>query len=124
MRAVGREEVEGLPVGGGTPGADDALLIDQEGEGQGADAVAPVGHPYVFQSDGEFAAGFLELFLRTPHFFAAQNPTLFEGFVALFGQDPRRARPADFAFYVLENGKAYAPGHVPLSAPGITISDA
>jgi hypothetical protein len=84
----------------------------------------PVGHPYVFQSDGEFVAGFLELFLRTPHFFAAQNPFLFEAFATLLGQDPRRARPDDFAFYVHENRKAYAPGHAPLPEPGITIADA
>jgi hypothetical protein len=81
----------------------------------------PVGHPYVFQSDGEFVAGFLELFFRTPHYLAGQNPTLFEALVTLFSQDPRRGRPRDFAFYVDENRKAYAPGHPALPDPGIGI---
>jgi hypothetical protein len=84
----------------------------------------PVGHPYVIQSDGEFVAGFLELFLRTPHYFAAQNPLLFEAFVTLLGQDPRRTRSHDFTFYVHENRKAYAPGHAELPEPGITLADA
>jgi hypothetical protein len=81
----------------------------------------PVGHPYVFQTDGEFVAGFLELFFRTPHYLAGQNPALFDALAALFSQDPRRGRERDFAFYVDENRKAYAPGHPPIPDPGIRI---
>jgi hypothetical protein len=82
----------------------------------------PVGHPYVFQTDGEFLAGYLELFLRTPHYFARRNPLLFSAFTLLFRQDPRRARARDFAFYVEENQRAYAPGNGPLSDPGLTLA--
>jgi len=51
----------------------------------------PIGHPYVFQNDTEFIAGYLEMFFRNPHAFAEQYPDLYEGFMALFRQDPRRA---------------------------------
>lgn len=74
--------------------------------GEGGEA--PFGHPYVFQSDGEFLAGYLELFMRCPNAFAAQNPALYAGYVALFGQDPRRAWPEDFPFYVEANRAFYA----------------
>jgi len=87
----------------------------------GDDADPPIGHPYVFQTDGEFLAGHLELFLRTPHYFALRNPTLYSAFSLVFGQDPRQARASDFAFYVQENQRAYAPGHGQLDALGLTL---
>lgn len=54
-----------------------------------------------------------ELDLRCPNAFAAQNPTLYAGFVALFGQDPRRAWAEDFPFYVQANREYYASGACP-----------
>jgi hypothetical protein len=80
----------------------------------------PLGHPYVFQNDGEFIAGYLELFFRTPNRFGALNPDLYAGFSRLLRQDPRPAWPEDFAFYVNENEAAYLPGK-PVGPAGITI---
>ena len=37
----------------------------------------PVGHPYVFQNDGEFIAGYFEMFFRNPNYFAIQNEELY-----------------------------------------------
>lgn len=84
------------------------------------DEPAPVGHPYVFQNDGEFLAGYLELFLRCPNAFAAQNSTLFAGYVALFGQDPRLVWPGDFPFYVETNRQSYAGPALP-PPDGLTL---
>ena len=47
----------------------------------------PIGHPYVFQNNSEFIAGYLEMFFRNPHYFATQNPDLYSGFQLLFKQD-------------------------------------
>ena len=85
-----------------------------------AGAELPIGHPYVFQNDGEFIAGYFELFLRTPNRIAALNPDLFGGFARLLRQDPRPAWPEDFAFYVRENEAAYLSG-APLAPAGITV---
>ncbi len=84
----------------------------QHGQAKPNDPV-PVGHPYVFQSDGEFIAGFLEMFFRNPNYFAAQNPQLYGAFAELLHQDPRRYWPEDFPFYVTENRKAYLGGQRP-----------
>ena len=73
----------------------------------------PVGHPYVFQNDGEFAAGYLEMFFRNPHYFAAQNADLFMAYVELFGYDTRRAWTEDFPHYVNANRSFYASGQIP-----------
>jgi hypothetical protein len=67
----------------------------------------PVGHPYVFQNDTEFAAGYFEMFFRNPNYFATLNPTLYQAFVELFGQDPRRAWKQDFSHYVNDNRAFY-----------------
>jgi hypothetical protein len=80
----------------------------------------PIGHPYVFQNDTEFIAGYLELFLRSPHAFARMNPDLYAGLSTLLRQDPRRAWAADFAFYIDENARFYASGQRP-SRPGLTV---
>lgn len=82
----------------------------------------PIGHPYVFQNDTEFAAGYFEMFFRNPHALAEQNPDLHAGFVALFGYDPRRCWPQDFPFYIDSNRKFYASGE-PLWPLGITAPD-
>jgi hypothetical protein len=68
-----------------------------------ADEPTPIGHPYVFQNDGEFLAGYLEMFFRNPHTFAAQNLELYTGYRWLFRQDPRDALAEDFRFYVADN---------------------
>jgi hypothetical protein len=68
----------------------------------------PIGHPYVFQNDGEFCAGYLEMFLRNPNAFARMNETLFAAYTTLFGWDPRAVWPRDFAFYLDANRAVYA----------------
>lgn len=72
------------------------------------DCPQPLGHPYVFQNNGEFCAGYLEMFLRNPNAFAARNPTLYSAYTALFDWDPRAAWPVDFAYYVDVNQAYYA----------------
>jgi hypothetical protein len=74
---------------------------------RGLHETLPIGHPYVFQNQGEFCAGYLELFLRSPNAMAAMNPVLFEGYCALLGWDPRAAWPADFTYYLEQNALAY-----------------
>lgn len=71
----------------------------------------PVGHPYVFQNDTEFIAGYFEMFFRNPNYFASQNPALYAGFTELLRQDPRRYWPNDFPFYRDENRKVYVEHH-------------
>ncbi|MBI1278718.1 MAG: hypothetical protein GC179_11380 [Anaerolineaceae bacterium] len=73
----------------------------------------PIGHPYVFQSNSEFIAGYLEMFFRNPHYFAAQNPDLFDGFAQLFRQDPRHYWASDFPFYIEQNRAFYHSGQRP-----------
>ena len=82
----------------------------------------PIGHPYVFQNDTEFIAGYLEMFFRNPHAFAEQNPDLYEGFMELFRQDPRRAWAADFSYYIAENRRFYASGQRAW-APGLSVPE-
>lgn len=73
----------------------------------------PVGHPYVFQNDTEFCAGYFEMFFRNPHYLAALNPDLHAAYVALFGYDPRRCWPQDFPFYIEQNQAFYRSGQRP-----------
>jgi hypothetical protein len=73
----------------------------------------PIGHPYVFQSNSEFIAGYLEMFFRNPHYFATQNPDLFDGFARLLKQDPRQYWQADFPFYIQQNRDFYLSGQKP-----------
>ena len=79
----------------------------------------PIGHPYVFQNDGEFIAGYLEMFFRNPHYFAAQNPDLYQAFAQCLKQDPRQYWKADFPYYVQQNRNYYARQRPP--KPGLTI---
>jgi hypothetical protein len=83
-------------------------------------ATLPIGHPYVFQNDTEFIAGYLEMFFRNPHNFARQNPDLYAGFATLLRQDPRNAWDSDFTFYVEENRRFYLSGARP-SRSNLTI---
>jgi hypothetical protein len=80
----------------------------------------PIGHPYVFQNDGEFCAGYFEMFFRNPNYFAKQNETLFRAYVELFKWDPRRAWQNDFAYYVEQNRAFYLSGQ-PLWETRLTI---
>jgi hypothetical protein len=80
----------------------------------------PIGHPYVFQNDTEFIAGYFEMFLRNPNYFAQQNPDLFQSFVLTFGQDPRRCWSEDFPFYIEQNRGFYLSGKRPAQS-GLTI---
>lgn len=82
----------------------------------------PVGHPYVFQNDGEFVAGYLEMFFRNPHYFCNQNTDLFMAYVELFGYDTRRAWAEDFPHYVNANRSFYASGQTP-SKTRLTIPE-
>jgi hypothetical protein len=99
----------------------DRYLARQQGR-SGPDDPFPIGHPYVFQNDTEFAAGYFEMFFRNPHYLAQLNPDLHAGYVALFGYDPRRCWPRDFPFYVASNRKFYLSGE-PVWPIGITIPE-
>ncbi|MEP6984765.1 MAG: hypothetical protein ABI970_04155, partial [Chloroflexota bacterium] len=78
------------------------------------------GHPYVFQNNSEFIAGYLEMFFRNPHYFATQNPSLYSSFQLLFKQDPRDYWQADFPFYVEQNRAFYKSGQRP-HASGLKV---
>jgi hypothetical protein len=80
----------------------------------------PIGHPYVFQNDGEFIAGYFEMFFRNPNYFASQNQALYAAFVELFGYDPRKAWTQDFPFYLNQNREFYFSGQRPWT-PHLTI---
>jgi hypothetical protein len=88
---------------------------------QGQTDALPIGHPYVFQNDGEFIAGYLEMFFRNPHTFAAQNPALYEAFSGCLKQDPRQYWQQDFPYYVEQNRSYYRSGQKPPKA-GITLA--
>jgi hypothetical protein len=80
----------------------------------------PIGHPYVFQNNGEFVAGYLEMFFRNPNYFAEQNTDLFMAYVELFGYDTRHAWAEDFPHYVHANKSFYMSGQKPSKA-GLTL---
>lgn len=88
-------------------------LAYQTGRAANGSDPIPVGHPYCFQTDGEFIAGYFEMFFRNPNYFAATNSTLYHGFASLLRQDPRRYWPEDFSGYIGENRKAYLNGQRP-----------
>jgi hypothetical protein len=89
-------------------------------QGYTSDTTLPIGHPYVFQNDTEFVAGYFEMFFRNPHYFAQQNPDLYDSFVLTFGQDPRKAWTADFPFYIQQNQGFYQGNQRP-PKHGLTI---
>lgn len=81
----------------------------------------PIGHPYVFQNDTEFIAGYFEMFFRNPNYMSELNPALYAAFAELLQQDTRRSWPTDFPFYINENRKVYQVGGPPPSPNHITI---
>jgi hypothetical protein len=83
-------------------------------------SMLPIGHPYVFQNDGEFIAGYFEMFFRNPNYFASQNSDLYTAFVERFGYDPRNAWKQDFPFYIDQNRDFYLSGQRPWK-PQLTI---
>jgi hypothetical protein len=89
-------------------------------QGYTSDTTLPIGHPYVFQNDTEFIAGYFEMFFRNPHYFAQQNPDLYDSFVLTFGQDPRKMWKTDFPFYIQQNQGFYQSGQRP-PKHGLTI---
>jgi hypothetical protein len=80
----------------------------------------PIGHPYVFQNDTEFVAGYFEVFFRNPHYFAAQNPHLYQAFALTFGQDPRQYWVTDFLYYIQQNRGFYLNTQRP-AKPGLAL---
>jgi hypothetical protein len=133
LGSMGRAEglYPGLRVSDGdifTPKARDLFLqgkrleLDRYLARQNGDLTQPmpIGHPYVFQNNGEFAAGYLEMYFRNPNYFAELNPDLFNAYRELFGYDTRKAWAQDFPHYVESNRKFYASGKKPSKA-GLTI---
>lgn len=89
-----------------------------------ADGTMPLGHPYVFQNDGEFLAGHWEMFWRNPHAMAQQTPHLFDTFKYYVNQDPRTSLAHDYLGYVDGNRAFYQSGQQPWpSAIRYDISD-
>jgi hypothetical protein len=99
----------------------DRYLLRYRGQAK-ADDPLPIGHPYVFQNDTEFAAGYFEMFFRNPNYFAAQNADLYQAYVELFGYDPRQAWKEDFPFYVNENRNFYLTSGQKPWKPNLTTS--
>jgi hypothetical protein len=78
-----------------------------------SDGRMPLGHPYVFQSDGEFLAGYWEMFWRNPHTMATVSPQLFAAWCAYTGSDPRQFIATDYTGYVRGNREFYQSGERP-----------
>jgi hypothetical protein len=78
-----------------------------------ASGVLPIGHPYVFQNDTEFCAGYFEMFFRNPHYMAALNPHLHNAYKTLLGYDAREVWEQDFDFYIIANREFYLSGQTP-----------
>jgi hypothetical protein len=94
-------------------------LARYQGVAQQTDPL-PIGHPYVFQNDGEFIAGYLEMFFRNPNYFASQNQDLYMSFVEIFQCDPRNAWLQDFPFYINQNRNFYLSRQQPW-APNLSV---
>jgi hypothetical protein len=82
----------------------------------------PIGGPYTLSNNGEFIAGYVEMFFRNPHYFEKNNATLYEAFRRVFNIDPRAFWKRDFQRYINENRDAYARKNS-LPPLKITISD-
>jgi len=70
----------------------------------------PFGHPYVFQTDGEFLAGYWELFWRSPRLLQQHAPDLYAVFFDYVQFDVQRNQPADYTGYHTANQRCYAQG--------------
>ena len=77
------------------------------------DGRIPLGHPYVFQTDGEFIAGYWEMYWRNPHTMATQCPALFAALSDYTQSDPRQSMPTDYMGYVDGNRAFYRSGERP-----------
>ena len=77
------------------------------------DGQMPLGHPYVFQTDGEFLAGHWEMFWRNPHSMATTSPQLFAALCRYTRQDPRQFVTTDYLGYVRGNREFYQSGERP-----------
>ena len=77
------------------------------------DGQMPLGHPYVFQTDGEFLAGYWEMFWRNPHRMATTSPQLFVALCGYTRQDPRQFVTTDYLGYVHGNIAFYQSGERP-----------
>jgi len=91
----------------------------QRGSAHLGDAM-PVGTPDLFRSDQAFMAGYFSLFMRVPHYFAKQNPSLYRALAILLRQDPRRFLRHDSASYV-DQCRAMYTGSVDLPPTGIHV---
>jgi hypothetical protein len=78
-----------------------------------ANGQMPIGHPYVFQNDGEFLAGHWEMFWRNPHTMAQMTPHVFTAFYTYVNQDPRDWLSHDYTGYVDGNRAFYQSGQQP-----------
>lgn len=78
-----------------------------------ADGRHPLGHPYVFQTDGEFLAGYWEMFWRNPHSMASACPALYATWCDYTQCDPRTALSNDYMGYVEGNRAFYRSGERP-----------
>jgi hypothetical protein len=78
-----------------------------------ANGQMPIGHPYVFQNDGEFLAGHWEMFWRNPHTMAQMTSHVFTAFQNYVNQDPRDWLPHDYTGYVEGNRAFYQSGQQP-----------
>lgn len=70
----------------------------------------PFGHPYVFQTDGEFLAGYWELFWRSPRLLQQHAPDVYAVFAEYVQFDVQRNQPADYTGYHVANQQCYARG--------------
>lgn len=75
--------------------------------------VLPIGHPYVFQNDTEFCAGYFEMFFRNPHYLASLNPDLHNAYKTLLAYDTCKVWEKDFDFYINTNREFYLSGQTP-----------
>lgn len=78
-----------------------------------ATGLLPIGHPYVFQNDTEFCAGYLEMYFRNPHYFKSLNPDLHNAYKTLLGYDTCEVWEEDFDFYIRANRAFYLSGQTP-----------
>jgi hypothetical protein len=87
--------------------------VSRQNRANRPDQPMPIGHPYVFQNNTEFIAGYLEMFFRNPHYFASLNPDLYNAFALLLKQDTRQAWTSDFDLYIQQNQGFYRSGQTP-----------
>lgn len=70
----------------------------------------PFGHPYVFQTDGEFLAGYWELFWRSPQLLHHHVPELYAVLQDYVQFEAQRNQPVDYTGYHEANQQCYRNG--------------